>query len=912
MTGQQFGDVLRSHREHLHLTQEELAHWAGLGVRTIRELEAGRVLRPRGHSLRLLAQALGLDEDARTDFISRAYAVAQPLDTGEPSSSVPRQLPADVAGFVGRRDVLKALEDALHDGGAGSSAVGIAVIVGMAGIGKTAVAARWAHSVADRFPDGALYVDLRGYSAAAALRPIDALARFLRALGVPAERVPVDQDETAALYRSVLGSRRMLVVLDNAASAEQIRPLLPGTGGSFVLVTSRDQLTGLMAREGARQFTLGGLEPAESQELLASVLGAERIAADSCAAERLAHLCAHLPLALRIAAANLAIDRESTIAEFAEKLARDRLAALHLPGDEDRAVLAAFDLSYRAQPAAARRMFRLLGLVPGPDFTVEVAAPLAGVAVGDAASLLDRLVGVHLVQRLARGRYSMHDLLRHFAQDRVASEPDRAEAVNRLLDYYLAATDAAADRLYPYMFRLEGDARIKAVHPGFADDNAAIGWLDAEHHNVIAAIDETTQSHPATACALAVALRGYLWFRGCALNAVRTADAALAGAADDGTIAARTAAEITAAMAYFIVGDHARAARHGDAAVCLARQAGIKSAEAPALANLGPILLRAGEPRAAAERALEALTLARECGRRGAEGPIQANLTVAYRELGRLHDAADTARAAVAIDRECGSLVNEGLALTCLGEVCHLLGDLDEAATYLQRSLAIARQIGNLAFEAPALAALGAVLADQGRLAQAADAATTAITAMADQDHWTEVECRNTLAGVMHHLGRHRDAVDEHTRALDLTSGAERSAPAVVALIGLSEAHHVLGDLQEAAACASEALQISHEVGYRVLEGQAHLASAQAALATEQRDIAAEHATRAIDIQHSCGHRLGEARARIVLGHTDPHHGTQQWQNALAIFERCGAVPDATATAQLIRDSRADRPESAG
>src|SRR6266571_9072441 len=173
MTGQRFGDVLRSHREHLHLTQEELAQRAALGVRTIRELEAGRVLRPRGHSLRLLAQALGLDEDARTDFISRACDIAQPLDTGEASRPVPRQLPADVAGFVGRREVLKALDDALHDDRSGSSAVGIAVIVGMAGIGKTAVAARWAHHVADQFPGGALYVDLRGYSDAAALRPID-------------------------------------------------------------------------------------------------------------------------------------------------------------------------------------------------------------------------------------------------------------------------------------------------------------------------------------------------------------------------------------------------------------------------------------------------------------------------------------------------------------------------------------------------------------------------------------------------------------------------------------------------------------------------------------------------------------------------------------------------------------------
>jgi tetratricopeptide (TPR) repeat protein/transcriptional regulator with XRE-family HTH domain len=899
VSGRRFGDVLRSHREQLQLTQEDLAQRAALGVRTVRELEAGRVVRPRGHSLRLLADALALDEQARRQFVSLAYG-GQTSEPAQPNRALPRQLPADIAGFTGRQDVLEALDNTLSADVPTTATLSVAVITGMAGIGKTAVAVRWAHRVGSRFPDGTLYVDLHGCASATALRPVAALARFLRALGVSEDRVPVDPDEAAALYRSVLATRRVLVVLDNAASADQVRLLLPGTAGSFVLVTSRNHLTGLVAHEGAHEIGLGGLKPAESRELLARVLGAERVAADTWGASRLARLCVHLPLALRIAAANLATDPASSIAEFADKLAHDRLAVLTSPGDEGRAVQAAFDISYGAQSVPARRMFRLLGLVPGPDFTIDAAAALADVNVSEAAALLDPLARAHLVQRLGKCRYSLHDLLRHYAQDRLRHESDRQEATNRLLDYYLAATNAAANCMYPYMFRLGIGNRIKALHPGFADGSAAMTWLDAERPNVIAAIGLARRPRPAAACALAVALRGYLWFRGHSLDAVHTAEVALAAAADDGTIEARTGAEITAAMTYYNVGDHPRAAKHGEAAVRLARRAGIKSAEAPALANLAPILLRTGEPTAAVERILEALALARQCARPAAEGALLAELTIAYRELGQLHDAATSARAAVAIDRECGSLVNEARGLALLGEVSYQLGDLDDAAVHLQRSLELAQETANRPSEAPALAFQAAVTAVQGRMAEAADRAEAAVQAIADQDHWTEVECRNTLGVVLRRLGRFQEAVAEHTRALELIGSAAHCAPAMGALIGLSEAHLALGEMPEAAACASEAMQISSTAGYRVLEGQAHVAMAEVALANGQCDSAAAHAAQAVGIQQATGHRLGEAHAKFVLGHADPQQGTKQWQAALALFERSGAKGEANAISELL------------
>jgi tetratricopeptide (TPR) repeat protein/transcriptional regulator with XRE-family HTH domain len=893
-----FGDVLRSHRERLQLTQEDLAQRAALGVRTVRELEAGRVLRPRGQSLRLLADALALDGQARAQFVSLAYHGAK---TSEPTPP-PRQLPADIAGFIGRQDVLEALDNTLTDHAAlPTAAVGVVGITGMAGIGKTAVAVHWAHRVASRFPDGTLYVDLHGCASATPLRPIAALSRFLRALGVSEDRVPVDSDEVAALYRSVLATRRVLVLLDNAASAEQVRPLLPGTAGSFVLVTSRNHLTGLVAHDGAQELSLSGLRPAESRELLAHVLGAKRVAADVWGASRLARLCVHLPLALRIAAANLATNPDGSIAEYADNLAHDRLSALTSPGDEGRAVRSAFDLSYGAQPLAARRMFRLLGLVPGPDIAIEAAAALADAPATRAAALLDHLARVHLVERSPNGHYGLHDLLRHYAQDRVRHEPDRDDATNRLLDYYLAATNAAADRMYPYMFRVDVGDRINALHPGFADGSAATAWLDAERQNVIAAIGMARRPRPAAACALAVALRGYLWFRGHSVDALHTAEVALAAAAADGTIEARAGAEITAAMTYYNAGDHPRAAAHGEAAVTLARRAGIKNAEAPALANLAPILLRTGDPTAAVERILEAVAVARQCARRTAEGALLAELALAYRELGRLGDAEANARAAVVINRECGSLVNEGRALAALGAICYELGDLDEAATHMQRSLDLARETADRPSEAPALAVQAAVTAAQGRLAEAADAADAALDAMAEQDHWTEVECRNTLGIVMRYLGRYHDAVAQHMRALELIGNAPHCAPAVIALIGLSEAHRALDEMPEAATCAREAVQISSTAGYRVLEGQAHVEAAEIALVNRQCESAAAHAAEAVAIQQATGHRLGEARAKFVLGHADSHEGAKHWHGSLAIFEHCGAKGEAIAVSELLR-----------
>jgi DNA-binding SARP family transcriptional activator len=331
-------------------------------------------------------------------------------------SPVPAQLPSAAAGFAGRDSDLAELDALL----AGRSPGGpVVVITGTAGVGKTALAVHWAQRHRDEFPDGQLYVNLAGYAPAPPLPPERALAGFLRALGVPAERIPPEGDEAAALYRSLLADRRVLLVLDNARSPDQVRPLLPGGAGCLTVITSRDRLAGLAVREGARLLPLDVLCPGEALEVLAGVLGADRVGADPDAAAEVAALCAGLPLALRIAAAHLTRHARQPMGGFAAQLrAGNRLSMLSVAGDEQSAVRASFDLSYAALRPAARRMFLLAGLNPGGDLSARAAAALGAVPAGAARDALADLTEAHLMDEDVPGRFGMHDLLRLYAGDR--------------------------------------------------------------------------------------------------------------------------------------------------------------------------------------------------------------------------------------------------------------------------------------------------------------------------------------------------------------------------------------------------------------------------------------------------------------------------------------------------------------
>jgi DNA-binding SARP family transcriptional activator len=404
------------------------------------------------------AEALAAYDEARRELVAelgmepgpelrklRERIVANGTTPDSQPPARPAQLPADVAHFTCRHAQLARLDALLPGDG-----LVICAIAGTAGVGKTALAVHWAHRMRTRFPDGQLYVNMRGYGPGRPVRSIDALAHCLSALGVPPERLPRDVDAATGLFRTLLTGRRVLVLIDNASHPDQVRPLLPGTRDCLVLVTSRDQLRGLVARDGAVRLDLDMLGRDEASRLLVSLIGATPDQARPELITELAGLCGGLPLALRIVAANRTAHPRRPLADLVAELATgDRLAALAVAGDPRAAVRAVFDQSYVRLPTALRRLFRLQSLAPGADLTVPDAAALAGITPAEAAEQLDALAAAYLVKRRPPGRYAMHDLVRRYAAELAGkhdAEPDRRAALARLYDHWRLA-DGLRERL---------------------------------------------------------------------------------------------------------------------------------------------------------------------------------------------------------------------------------------------------------------------------------------------------------------------------------------------------------------------------------------------------------------------------------------------------------------------------------
>jgi transcriptional regulator with XRE-family HTH domain len=451
-----FGARLRACREAAGLSQQELADRAKLSIRAVSDMEHGRTQWPYRASLTRLAHALGLVETARAEFLaavprrrlarpSMAGATAWPvggprddLHRGDQAPAtgmqarpplgharaVPRQLPGAVGSFTGRDAELAALTRLLtaQPRGTASAALVISAIGGTAGIGKTALAVHWAHKVARRFPDGQLYVNLRGYDLAQPVPANEALAGFLAALGVPGPQIPADEADRAAAYRSALAGRRVLVVLDNARDTAQVRPLLPGEPGCLVVVTSRDMLAGLVARDGARRMELDVLPLDDAVGLLRALIG-PRVDTEPRAAARLAGLCCCLPLALRVAAELAAARPALTLAALAGEFDRQgQLDALEAGGDPGTAVRSVFSWSCRYLSPGAARAFQLAGLHPGADFDGQAVAALTGSSTEAAARAITELARASLIHETGCSRYGMHDLLRAYAAELAAAQ----------------------------------------------------------------------------------------------------------------------------------------------------------------------------------------------------------------------------------------------------------------------------------------------------------------------------------------------------------------------------------------------------------------------------------------------------------------------------------------------------------
>jgi DNA-binding SARP family transcriptional activator/tetratricopeptide (TPR) repeat protein len=827
-----------------------------------------------------------------------------------PVQATPAQLPADVAAFTGRTRQRAELDRLLAPGG-DATAIVISAIAGTAGVGKTALAVHWAHRVHDRFPNGQLYVNLRGYAPTSPMRPLEALAGFLHALGVPAEQVPVDVDEAAGLFRTLLADKRMLVLLDNARSAEQIRPLLPGSPGCLVLVTSRDRLSGLVAKEGARRLILDVLTPDEAVGLLARILGEERVTAELRAARELVEMCGLLPLALRIAAANLADQPGQPIAGHVARLRQgDRLAELAVDGDPQAAVGTAFDCSYATLDAGAQRLFRLLGLMPGPEVTPPGAAALAGMPVEQAARLVERLVGAHLLEPRAPGRFGFHDLLRFYAHQRVRDEDGESEcqsATSRLCSWYLHNADRAARLLYPDRVRLPlPDTPAGLPVAEFDEPGGALAWLDAERANLVAAVQQAAEHGPRpSAWLLADALGGYFWHHRRMGEWIAVAYAGMDAAAAVGDPAAQAAAHHNLGMARWCLGDHARAAEHFNSALALARQAGWVDGEAASLGDLAFVSSELGRLEQAADHLSCALALHRQTGYKAGQAMALGNLGHVYLQMGRPEQATDQLTKAVELHRELGSRNGEALALDNLGEVCRDLGRLDDAQTHLSEALAVHREIGNRYDEAYDLNVLATVQRDAGRSIAAMELAQAALTVAREiGEPRVQADALNTLGSVHLRLGRPGHAVAHHQRALDLASQASAGRHETEALLGLAAACRQQRQHAQGVQHARQALILARQAGYRVLEGQAHTVLAAAHLAWGRHGQAVEHAHQALAIHRRASHRLGQARTLVILGHALRHTGRADaaqpcWQDALALLTNIGS-PDAKEVQALL------------
>ena len=652
------------------------------------------------------------------DTLPPRYSAALPT-----APVVPRQVPLDVSPFTGRAGELGRLDAGLGAPGADPLApVMITVITGAAGVGKTALAIHWAHRVADRFPDGQLYASLRGYSPAGAASPLQVLAQFLRALGAGAGRIPGDLDEAAAMYRSLLDGKQILIVLDNAASSEQVRPLLPAGPGCAVVVTSRDRLPGLTARDGAARISLEPLAPAEAVALLRGILSPRRADAELPAVADIAARCEFLPLALRIAADRATARPRQSLAALAAQLAAadDRLDMLTSTDDPGTSVRPVFSWSYRAQPADAERMFRLAALPAGPDISIPAAAALAAASQAEARRLLEALAGTHLLEEHTPGRYRFHDLLRIYAGEAArADESDtaRAAGIHRMLTWYLHTAEAASRRLEPERRATPLGAAPPHCQPlSFAGYHQALAWCDAEHENLVAAIGQAAAAgYDDIGWKLPVALFMFFTLR-------------------------RRWADLRAAMTI---------------AVTCARRCGDQHGVAWASDFLGHAQLRLRHYEEALSCYRLALNTRREIGDRRGEGAALNNLGCTYEGAGQYPEAARCYEQALAIHRGIGNRYGEAIALSNLGEAYHHLGRLPAAFDCYARSLSIIRETGALQPEGSTLHQLAAAHLAAGQHTQAEETYRQALAVRRRAgDRHGEAETLRDVGDLLHYLGR--------------------------------------------------------------------------------------------------------------------------------------------------------------
>jgi len=779
--GAVFGTRLSACRRSAGLTQQELADRSGLSIRAISNLELGRARSPHPDTVHRLADALGLRGDSQAAFLAAAGrrlsgGAADPAPGDRPNRAgggprpqygpplvadgslaptvVPRQLPAAVPHFTGRVTELAALNAMLDAARPGHpTAVTVAAIDGPPGVGKTALAVRWAHQAAAEFPDGQLYVNLRGFGSPDEITPAGTAIRgFLDALGIPAGQIPPDPQAQAGLYRSVLSGKRVLIVADNARDAGQVRPLLPGSPGCVVLVTSRNRLIGLAAAEGARLITLDVLPDDQARELLARRIGVRRARAEPGAVGELARLCGRLPLALSVAAARAAARPAMPLSAVAAELAStvSRLGALQT-GDPVTDVRTVFSWSCQHLGQEPARLFRLLGVHPGPDITAPAAAALLGTGHDGARAALDALAMANLAAEHGPGRYCLHDLLRAYAAEQAAGhEPaaGRRAAIQRVLDYYLHTGHAAALLLNPHRVSVPAlPPPGPGVAPGRLEGHQqALAWFEAEHQVLVGCVSLAAETG-SDACAwiLPWAMTEFLDRRGYWHEWAATQRIALAAATRLGDLAGQAAARRAIATACIRLTDYQQARAHLAACLRLRRQLGDRTGEALARHSLGRVAEHQGRYADALRHEQQALSLFQDAADQAGQALALNAIGWYHTLLGRPQQARTFCQQALTLYRHTGNRVGQAQAWDSLGYAEHQLGRLDHATACYQHALGILRDLGELFGQADTLARLGDTRAAAADLPAARDAWQQALDILEDLRHPDATQVRAKL-----------------------------------------------------------------------------------------------------------------------------------------------------------------------
>jgi len=870
-----FATLLRQLRTSAGLTQEELAESAALSPRTISDLERRVSLTARAPTARFLATALNLTGSARTEFLAAAHGPRVPAAAStDPSAPRPesdaglnRTLPRDISAFTGRAEELQQTVRAVTTA-SGGGVIGICAIGGMAGIGKTTLAVHAAHALAPQFPDGQIFVALHGHTPGQRpADPADVLAGLLLAAGIDARRIPADRDGRERCWRDYLADKKLLLVLDDAIGHDQVGPLLPGSGGSTALVTSRQRLTAL---EDASIIDLDTLPKLDAGRLLIRLSGRIELQAHDPVVAEITNLCGYLPLAIGMLARQLHHHPVWSPAGLAADLAAatDRLGMMR---NENISVAAAFDLSYRDLTGAQRRLFRLLGLHPGPDIDRYAAAALANVSLTTARRQLEALYDQHLITQPATGRYRLHDLLREHAGILATSDDpaDNEAATGRILGYYLHTALGAAEHipLWPFSAAPQAPVHPPAHQPPIASVGQAISWMESERMNLYAVASYAAETgRRAYTIALSAAMAGFLEARG-------PWDRAIAMQRD---------------------------------AIAAARETDDKAGQARNLILLASLQVITGNRQIGATTCAKALKIYHDLGDLGGQADTFAGLTDLHTGTGEYQLAAEYARQALALFTELGLHRGRAEVLALLSALHQALGDFETAFAVGQEALQLATAHSDGWGQMNAVGTLGILERLTGNYATAELYQRKALELAGNyQDLYRLGLVINELGVLQRLTGDYQAAAASLGNALDEFRAHSHLAGIAMVSNDLGLLQQLTGDYQAAAASHREALTIYTDLGLRPSEAQVLNSLGELSARTENPVQARDYHTRARSIARDLPAPLEEARALEGIGRSKLGENMREAEidlrAALDIYRRLG-TPDAARVQQIIED----------